>query len=118
MAGLEQLKKKLSPLLDMNQSLRPDLSIDCSASYKVRLIVPFRGFPLHKNSPQITSSDAFGSLLDVVCRQGQFHDTFIGLNFPPALIQSYLSRVQVLDLVSKAATQMMIAPVYDLSRNS
>ncbi|BBM99293.1 mitogen-activated protein kinase kinase 3 [Marchantia polymorpha subsp. ruderalis] len=35
MAGLEQLKKKLSPLLDMNQSLRPDLSIDCSASYKV-----------------------------------------------------------------------------------
>ncbi|KAL2651769.1 hypothetical protein R1flu_019897 [Riccia fluitans] len=35
MAGLEQLRKKLSPILDINSSLRPDMSIDSSASYKV-----------------------------------------------------------------------------------
>ncbi|CAM6128999.1 unnamed protein product [Calypogeia fissa] len=36
MAGLEQLRKKLQPLLDINASLRPDMSIDMSsASYKV-----------------------------------------------------------------------------------
>ncbi|XP_024402885.1 mitogen-activated protein kinase kinase 3 [Physcomitrium patens] len=35
MAGVEQMKKKLLPLLNMDSSLAPGMSIDASASYKV-----------------------------------------------------------------------------------
>lgn len=35
MAGVEQMKKKLLPLLNMDASLAPGMSIDASASYKV-----------------------------------------------------------------------------------
>ena len=40
MAGLEQIRKKLLPLLstENNNSLCPDMFIDASASYKVRLL--------------------------------------------------------------------------------
>jgi hypothetical protein len=44
MAGLEQIRKKLLPLLNTdnnNSSLNPDMSIDASASYKVRSSLPF-----------------------------------------------------------------------------
>ncbi|KAJ7553324.1 hypothetical protein O6H91_06G093300 [Diphasiastrum complanatum] len=35
MAGMEQMRKKLVPLMNLDSSLRPDMSIDASASYKV-----------------------------------------------------------------------------------
>lgn len=35
MAGVEQMKKRLLPLLNMDASLAPGMSIDASASYKV-----------------------------------------------------------------------------------
>lgn len=39
MAGLEQMKKKLLPLLNMDSNLAPGMSIDASASYKVPLLI-------------------------------------------------------------------------------